>query len=307
MLKQVSNTDILALNIPDIRLNAIFVEITSKSVNVNSVYFIFYKNLTPIIAFALYENKKRIVLPTHGYPYYSGIWIKNHKDYSNDLYEALKLLLKNYKSVDLILPPEINDVRAFIWCGFSAKVKYTYIKKSNNKESKDDVKSNYKKAKSLNLKLTTEESIDFDWFNYETQLKRLGFSNISLKQLKIWITSLEKNSLVMFFKVLNKNNDSLGSGIVLLNRGAKVGGLLLNYVPKNSHQSAVNSFLYLEIQNWLNINGFDYFDYLGANTKSIADFKKRFNPDLKSYFLVRYKKNSVITNVKNKFLLIFNK
>ncbi|MFC5283381.1 hypothetical protein [Pedobacter alpinus] len=310
MLKKVTQSDISLLNIPDVTFNPIFIDISCQSTGANAVYYIYYKNQSPIIAFALFERYNKIITPTHGYPFYSGIWFIDKKDYDIDLSDALHLLTEKYKSISLILPPKIDDIRSFIWNGFKIINRYTYIKNCNDLSVKYDVKKNYKKAEKLNFNLTIEESLGNEWINYKNLLLRIGYNSKYLISLETWINSLLKKKLVKFFKVSNSDKETLGSGIVLLNDASKKGYFLLSFVDKSNIQSEINSFLYIKIQKWLLENGFEFFDYLGANTKSIAEFKKRFNPKLQQYYIAKYSRSyNLSSSIKKwfkKVIIFFN-
>jgi hypothetical protein len=297
MLKEVT-CNVFKKDIPQgLSHNVDFVKVTANTFGAKSVFYIFYEENFPLIGFALYNKGKDIVLPKF-YPYYSGIWLNgslNESKIRKSFHVAIKVLANIYSSIHLLLPPEIKDVRGFIFNDFDVRVKYTFIKNTADIKFKNDVLKNFRRAeRELKLTFYTNELDHQEWFNHNNQLKSIGFSNKSLTQLKEWILALELIGCIKTFYLKGENDANLGSGIVILDEYSKTAGFLLSHVPKGKYQSELNASLYIYIQLWLKDNGFVFFNYLGANTLSIAEFKSRFEPELVSYFQVSLSKYSAL-------------
>lgn len=289
MLRKVTQTDFIELIPVSLYLSPDYMNSTAKIMRAKPVYLIFFKDQKPQVAFALFEKGRRIVQPAF-YPLYSGIWLNGDLESSNlrnDLFKSISALTKLYKSIKMALPPNIQDVRAFIWNGFKLQLKYTYIKDLSVLNYKHDVLKNYRRT-SGNLIFSLTNIKSCEWEVFEKQLSELNFRLKNINNLQKWIAELDSNNLVKTFSVKDLNEKHLGYGILILDEQHRRAGFLLSYGIKGQLQSEVNAYLYVEIHQWLADNKYQYFDYLGANTKSIAEFKSRFNPELKSYFLVKY-------------------
>lgn len=289
MLKKVTAKEFEDTIPPSVYTNIEYMEITANVMQAQAVYYIFFRNEMPQIAFALFEKSRKIVLPKF-YPLYSGVWLNGSLEklnLRNDFFESISILKSLYKSIKICLPPDIQDVRAFIWNGFDVKLRYTYIKNLIDLNFKSDVLKNYRLA-IKDFKFIEELSLDKNWILFSDQLLKLGFNQQKLQQLYSWLFELSANNVIKIFSVKYFNEKLGGVGIVFLDQPQFQSGFLLSYGLKNERQSEINSMLYVSIHKWLSDNGFKQFDYFGANTLNIADFKSRFNPELKSYYVVNY-------------------
>jgi hypothetical protein len=284
--------------------NPDFVLITAKSINAKADFLIYFENDKPLIAFIIYFNKKKIIVPDY-YPVYNSFWIKEslkEKKINQILIESLKTLKEKFENITFNLPVNFYDVRPFIWENFNIKIKYTYLKNLNDLNFKSDVKNNYSKAvENLNLIFKEDVLSDEIWNYYQIQLSSLGFTTNKLKRLKYWILNLHESGLVKIFVVKNQDKLYCGSSIVILDSLKSSAGLLLNHTLNDSYQSQKTAFLYVKTHKWLENEGYKELDYLGANTKNIAEFKSNFNPVLQTYYAVNYNfKKAIWYNLKNK-------
>ena len=306
MLKKVTALEFNNIVSTSIYTNTKYMEITAKVMQARAVYYVFFRNDLPQVAFALFEKSKKIVLPGF-YPLYSGVWLNGSLEKLNlrkDFVESILKLKALYNSISICLPPDIQDVRAFIWNGFDVKLKYTYVKNLNVLNFKSDVLKNYRLAlKDFNF--FEEIFQNKDWVLFKNQLFKIGFSQKKIDKLKNWLFTLSDYSFIKVFSIKNKDMKLVGIGIILLNQAQRNTGFLLSYALKNEQQSEINSILYVGIHKWLIENGFYQFDYFGANTINIADFKSRFNPELKTYFVVSYSKFS-LKNINNNLISFKN-
>ncbi|RKD19559.1 hypothetical protein BCY91_13235 [Pelobium manganitolerans] len=62
----------------------------------------------------------------------------------------------------------------------------------------------------------------------------------------------------------------------------------MRLIPQNQFKKEINAFVYIKVLKWLNANGIEILDYMGANMRSIAEFKARYNPTLKPYYIVKH-------------------
>jgi hypothetical protein len=291
MLKQVSKTVYHQVVPRNLFNDDEYLLITSKVVKCDVVYYLYYKKEEPVVAFALFVSNKRIILP-HFQFLYTDVWLKYplEKKYSRDyLFESLKSLKTEYNSIKLMLPPDIKDVRPFLWNGFSISNRYTYQKVTSNYHLyKDDVKTNYQRALKRNLEFSTLDFVDFHWMEMRQHLINIGYSNKDVRAFEDWFKQLNKNNLLCV--EIYSGGKSVGGSIILVDKPANKAYLLLVQTMKGITSKEANAFLYIEITKYLNSLGIKYLDFMGANIRSIADFKYRFMPELTPYFLVEFKR-----------------
>lgn len=281
-----------------------YLSITAKLLKAKVVCYVYKKDDEDLVGFALFKKRRKIVVPNFQI-FYSGIWLKyslEHKNGRDNLYAAVNCLKELHNQIKLILPLTFSDVRPFKWHGFDVDVRYTYVKETSKYGSvKRDVRSNYKNSKGLAFVFEPISFSDFDWIAHANHLTEMGCSNRKIKLYQQWFSDLDLKNKLLCFEV-QQNDEILGSGILLLDQ-KRTAYFILRNIPKGEHQKEVNAFLYIEVLKWLNNNGYNYLDYMGANMRSIADFKDRFLPVLKPYYIVAYNANTVLSLEKVKGIL----
>ena len=275
-----------------ISLDGQYLSITALANNLTPVYYIFYDNAEPMIGFALFKKGKNIVLPKQ-LVFFSGIWYKEclyGNDFKEYLFSAIAQLKNIYNNIKLVVSPLIEDLRPFLWNDFDVKLRYTFQKNTDDENYKSDIKKNYRKALSVKLNLEITNFQELNWADYISFFKNISFGNTKIKKIKEWLELLDKHCFLLCVNIADGVNQNQGSGIVLLDHTQKAGYFIFSYVPKTPLQSEINAFLYIEIQKELLKKDIKVFDYLGANISSISNYKSRFNPTLKPYYIVIYKK-----------------
>lgn len=287
----------------DIYCEPKFVEIINESFNVKSLCIVAFDNEKPLLGLVLYSKGKSIVQPTTYI--YTGIWKTSKSSIllENAFIAIIKKIQSDYRFISVLLPPKITDIRPFIYCGFKADVKYTYVNNLTNIVLSSDVKSMRNRATNL--------GIDFQ-FGSATQevLEQNIASFFNLGYKKRYINTLEKLIVGLtsegYFRPISArlNGELLASGYVLLDKVNRHAMNLFITSNKSHYKTGVHSSLYLHNLYWLRDTGFLTNDLLGATTKGIGNFKSNFNGELTPYYHVRYnylrwKVVKVVNIVKN--------
>lgn len=281
---------ITSLNYFDIKLY----EVTAQTYKLDLKCLIFFneKNI-PTIGLLAYIEGKRITHPNHHH--YTYLWIKDKLDTKssrNDLYEFFSYLRLNYIEVSLKLIG-LEDYRSFINNDFELKLRYTFIKKTEDISYKYNVQKHYNRAINIynilfvkvHLNQVLNENLQFLIENKIINVKET-------KEIKKLLINLNDEGLLLCFSINNNSTESiLASGIVLLNQN-KAYFLFCN-TKTNKMTSAVNSYMYIKLQDELKNKAIYELDYMGANISNIAEFKNNFNPKLTPYFIVNYKKSHI--------------
>lgn len=291
MLKEV-NYEVYCQIVPkSLFNNNEYLLLTSKVLGCAKVYYIFYNKQEPVIAYALFKSGKKVILPNFQF-LYTDVWLKYplDKKYSRDyLFESLKSLKAEYHSIKLMLPPDFKDIRPFLWNGFSSLNRYTYQKKTSEYNLyKSDVKANYQKAIKLNLEFKVVDFTSFNWDQMHHHLIDIGYSNKDANSFKLWFKELAKVDVLSCVEIIRETNN-IGGAVLLVDRQKMVAYLLLLHTKKDISVKEANAFLYIETTKYLHSIGIEVLDFMGANIRSVADFKQRFMPDLTPYFLMEFK------------------
>jgi len=269
-----------------------YLSITANVIGARAVFYVYGKNNEELVAFSLFKRGNKIVLPSFQI-FYSGIWLKyslEHKNGRDNLYNAINCLKERYSQIKLMLPVEFFDVRPFIWNNFSITLRYTYLKDTSLYLSyKKDVKSNYKNSKKQKFAFSKVYFENFNWNGHSNHLLEMGYTNRNVQVYKKWFYNLDLKNKLLCFQVTDISEIVVGSGVLLLDSNKKTAYFILRNIPKGRRQKEINAFVYIEVLKWLNANGYDHLDYMGANMRNIADFKERFLPALTPYYIVEFK------------------
>lgn len=288
-----------------------FLAITAINTGLKPVFYIFRSNNEATIGFALFEKKNKIVLPPQ-FLFYSGLWIKGglrNDEFNTHLFNAITQLKKLYVSIKLVTTPQLSDLRPFLWNNFKPNLRYTYCKETKDNNYSEGILRDYKRAvKKFKLHQSVCLFSELDWKEYIELFRMVGYNFKRINLLKIWLTELDKNEFLYSLKIINSEMQNVGSGIILLDKVLKIGYFIYMDISKNQHRSETNSYIYIEVQKWLFENGYDEMDYFGANLNSIANYKSRYLPRLKPYYVLYYHKYNLnfIGYLKTSFKKIFN-
>lgn len=161
----------------------------------------------------------------------------------------IKKLNRDYNYVAINNHPSINDIRLFLWNGYSSEVRYTYI---------------------LDI-LSLEKA--WSKFNKSAQyyVRRSGCEFV-----------VDNNRL---FKVIDCDGNLHASAVI--EWSGETAYNVSEYTNKEfkSQQSVYK--LYWEIVRWLNYCGVTKLDLYGANMRQFAEFKRAFGGELVPYYRVK--------------------
>jgi hypothetical protein len=264
-----------------------FINIICETFKLKPVCLIVYSNNKPLIGLVLYTKNKSIVHPTNYI--YTAIWKTSNSSIAieNALIIAIKELQKKYRFINLLLPPNIIDIRPFIYCGFKSDVKYTYVNNLLDIKLSSDVKSMRNRANKLGIQFDFNTDSNEILNQNIASFFKLGYKKKYIKRLERFILNL-KNVGYLIPISARLNNILLASGYVLLDKENFNAMNLFITSDKENYQTGVHSSLYLYNLYWLKDNGFLTNDLFGATTKGIGNFKSNFNGDLTPYYHVRY-------------------
>ncbi|HKL76010.1 MAG TPA: GNAT family N-acetyltransferase [Halanaerobiales bacterium] len=220
-------------------------------------------------------------------------------------------LNKNLKFITLQFPPSFKDIRSFLWNGFSEEIKYTYTEKITDIDKlyeyfDPSLKRQIKKGLKHNYKL------NFDFNDNEIKTSYMLLQSMHKNNQKKGFLNFK--DFDSFIKILNANNSLLlcniykdkipvYTNIILMDKSTAfywlAGG---NY---NLYNTGLNQVLLYNILDKLNQLNCKFFDFVGANTDSIAKYKSNYNFKLTPYYAVK-KINGIIPKILFKIKEIIN-
>lgn len=259
-------------------------------------------------------QKIRIVVPPYSSCFY-GILIKERDTVyilksERYRYVVLNAILdfveKEFQFVSSALPPEFKDVRIFNWRKYATDVFYTYRGNISNPDKiintfQSDVRRQIKKGLKYSFELRTtldNQHLEFVFSllakSYHRQKHRLQFN---IKQFITLLNNPDLSANIQAYSIWLDNNPVAALVIV-------VDGPTAYYWMAGSDQNYFNTGLN-QLLLWLVINelskeGIKLFDFVGANTLTIANYKANFNFELIPYYHV-----TKVTTKRLKLLLGF--
>jgi len=264
---------------------------------------VFDANKEIVAGFAFGQKNKfgvfKIVVPTPYTPY-NGILIKEKKSKYQSKIESFnfkilnyinKFLLSNYKYISISFSPDYNDIRPFSWNNYNTKILYTYRLKLENLSNifdnfDSDIKRRIKKAKQLSYEIKVENNQHSIKTFY--QLQNLSFEkqkhqfNLSEEEFINFMQGIFKKNAARIYTIYTDDSVPVASCVVLLSNNTAYYWLAGS--NPNFLNTGFNQLLFWEMLNDLSENKIERFDFMGANTNSIARYKSTYNFTLTPYY-----------------------
>ncbi len=197
-------------------------------------------------------------------------------------------LMAHYGMVDLYLPPAITDVRAFQWSGWQATPFYTFRLSLTDPEariaawSESARRTFHRKRERYRLVEGKSSSTDIVDLCIEGYARAGRRPPLERRQLSDLVSRLASTDRVRCFTLRDAIHDTPSAGVAVLIEGSDA-----YYWVAGSKPGPAMTVMIGELVHCLAAGGIETFDFVGANTPAIAEFKRRFNPDLIPYYRVR--------------------
>lgn len=212
--------------------------------------------------------------------------------YQHKVYDEFIAYLEKYFSyVKLTFPINVADIRPLIWKNFQQAVHYTYCSTIDPPEElyngfdpaiKRRIKSAEKKPHAF-LKGINQQQINNIFDLQEQSLKRQGLQNkLNREQFTSYIQLLNENHLVNIYTLVLQEKP-VSSLLTLIFRDTA-------YYWLAGTDSSIASTGFNQLNFWLMIRdlhdkGIRNFDFVGASTPNIANYKSNFNFKLQPYYM----------------------
>jgi len=220
-------------------------------------------------------------------------------DYQKQSALLLEYLTENYHLIDIPLSPQIKDTRPYSWKNFKVETAYTYRFEISEF---DILQQQFSQDLRRKIKKSAEQDIRFEKSGDSKLLSRFVIDSyregatspaISKELIQKFIDSAIKNGLgSLYYQYLN---DEPISGIFVLEDDTTVYALFSGISAKkrqDTNNELVHAFV---LQQPFYIG--KQFDFLGANTKHLEQFKRSFGGNLVPYFKVSFKSNKTVSSL----------
>jgi len=193
--------------------------------------------------------------------------------------------LPAYAFAALHTPPALSDVRPFHWAGWHPTPLYTYHLQLDQQEdllarwSASQRRLFRKNENKFEVAEQTEASQTIATLCHASYSRQKRPFPIKPAQLQHMIERMQKAGLARTFTATNKTNGEVEGGFALLLDDETAYYWVVGSIPGPAMTILLGTVLPM-----LFAEGIQIFDFVGANTPSIAEFKRRFGPTLTPYY-----------------------
>lgn len=272
-----------------------------KTYGVSVHYFIYYHKQKPCISFLAYSKGKKLINPN--YFLYSAIWIDetlSETAYIEHCTAFVRAMTNRFNAIYLITPTKLKDIRPFLWNGFSAQPRFTYLKKLEELDYENEITKHIKAVEKLDYQWKVEKlTAEVLQINLET-LAKLNFIKKKIALIRNFLSNSGLVEQIQCFSCYD-NGKLLLSNIVLVDENSKTAYTILLNKSSKADAKKPHAYLYHFIFSNLKTNGYEFVDLMGADMKSISIFKSRFGADLQNHYELSYSSSRHFkSTVKNK-------
>jgi len=244
----------------------------------------------------IFIKRKKVIIPQFT-PYESVIYrrVDERRNYEliserREINEAIAdYLRKNYFRISVKQNHEYIDIRDFQFKGFESSFSYTYV----NDLTSYDIEQVNRKArreitKASEQNYSFEEVRDFTEFDlrrlllpfFETMNRKVFRIDEDFKRRFIEMLKAIQGRAVLY--VLSEADNILSVRVELIDNDEKVEDWIAG-TTMDGREKRITSYFVHRILLDLKQKGYKYFDWNGANTPGVTDFKNNFNGRLKPY------------------------
>ncbi len=282
-----------------------YLESFERVYTVNKKLVGIYENGKALLLISFFENKNRVVCPNHYF--FQFVWEKEDALSWRRImvWEFLiDELKKRYSKIHFRLPISVNDARPFEWAGFKCLLKHTYVKTLDNRPYHQNLKRIL--AKKHEYHFAAQTDFEAVWLKHQTDLEAFLLSTSFVSKAITQFKELKQKELITTYNIY-KEHKLLSSIIVLIDRfEQKAYFPLIGKIDQS--ESGAAAYLYDYAFSQLKMEEITQVDLYGANMKTIARFKHKFEPELKSFFEVKYNRRAnVLIEMKGKLKEVVKK
>jgi lipid II:glycine glycyltransferase (peptidoglycan interpeptide bridge formation enzyme) len=215
---------------------------------------------------------------------------------STERQEIMRVLLerleKEFKFVDLVLHPSVYDMRPFVWRHWQTLPQYTHVNSLTDLTHtwtllSSSLRRKISRAEEKQIKVVEKDDpallLKFQEMSYaKAHLKPV----LSIPVFQQYCENVKRAGLLRIFSAVDLEANVHAERAVIVHKDQAYDWIAgTNFQIEDEHG---NQLLVWEILKRLSGEGVQTFDFLGANTLSITEFKRAFGGKFACYFEVRY-------------------
>ncbi|MGG6309513.1 GNAT family N-acetyltransferase [Paenibacillus macerans] len=197
-------------------------------------------------------------------------------------------LLETQRGASFVFPPDIADIRPFLWHGFKAEVKYTYVTglPYSLEHASTEIRAKIKKADAAGYRTGLSRDMAEVHQCLQGTESRQGFSH-RLTQADLELAqSLLGPEAFRAYVCYAPSGEPVSASVVLSLDGQRAFGWVAASKTDHLNRGVVQQSQSFALQD-LSEHGFTQFDFAGANIPSVAQSKTNWGGLITPYYLVR--------------------
>lgn len=242
-----------------------------------------------------FNERGKFVLPPQN-PYHPSLFRStvSHKPYrtNKQWHEIANLLMDRLLqirgSMILHLPPDITDIRPFLWRGFKAEVKYTYcvqLPYSLDLASKS-IRNKIRKATAGGYRTFRSDNMEHAYQCLRETEKRQGFSHrLTVQDLELARDLMGEDTFRCYI-CYSKEGEPVSANLSLLLSPKRAIGWIAGTKSAHLTNGVAQQVQSFEFED-LAALGVREFDFTGANLASVSESKADWGGELLPYYVVR--------------------
>ena len=208
------------------------------------------------------------------------------------LESLLTELEAGYDRVHMHLSPEHADVRPAQWRGWTARPLYTYrLRTADGPETWSKAAARAFRTRREDYELLEgneagQDAVRLAATSYARQRRNMPLDSGTLGTL---VESAERHGLAASFAVRHRDSGAIQAAVATLRGNRQAYYWVVGSVPGPAMTVLLGKML-----PKLHADGIEMFDLMGANTPSIAEFKRRFGARLTPYYRIGFCKKPML-------------
>lgn len=213
----------------------------------------------------------------------TGIKESQIHDRSSVLEVLLDAIEQKFDAAALHLPPQVQDTRVFTWRGWTVRPLYTYGIRLD--ASHDPLDAWSESARRIARQQSAEYAVETGDADTQAALVTESYLRNGRKpplgrnRLARAVGTLTEAGTTTVLAARNIASGEIEASLTVLRSGSRA-----YYWAAGSKPGPSMTVLIAALLPRLATDGVGYFDFIGANTASIAEFKRRFGGRLTTYF-----------------------
>lgn len=209
----------------------------------------------------------------------------------NEFYTQINNFINEMKPhyISLSFPPQLYDCRPFKWFGYQVEPEFNYILDISVGLSNLEPNFTYRARKRIEQAEKKGVKVELGSKKELLTLYDMLFNRYVDQGRSIPIS---KNYLLDIFNIFYPKNLKI---FTLIHDGNIIGGVvklcykdkMLDWIGHPKTILGASDFLHRETMKWGFEKKYRYYEFIGANTPTISQFKSKFNPSLDVYYKLK--------------------